>query len=89
MKKLTAEIKVENLVKVARQNNFEDYLDCPHPDKMEYKNVNCLIMTCTNGDYDGEVIDALYNYTTGKIVSISVYSQFFGVESKFNQNLLS
>jgi len=34
--------------------------------------------------YDGEVIDALYDYTTGKIISLSVYSQFNGVQSKFN-----
>jgi hypothetical protein len=82
MKKLS----VQNLMKVAEQNNFENYLDCPHPDKVEYPNINCLIMTCMNGDYDGEVIDALYNYTTGEIVSVSVYSHFPNVESKFNYN---
>ena len=79
-------MNIQNLITTANQNNFQDYLDCPHPDRTEYPNINCLIMTCTKGDYDGEVIDALYNYTTGKIVSISVYSQFFGVESKFKLN---
>ena len=85
MKKLT----VQNLMKVAEQNKFENYLDCPHPDKIEYPNINCLIMTCMNGDYDGEVIDALYNYTTGEIVTLSVYSNFPNVKSKFNQNVLA
>jgi hypothetical protein len=79
-------MNIQNLIKAANQNNFQDYLDCPHPDKVEYKNINCLIMTCLDGDYDGEVIDALYNYTTGKIVSLSVYSQFLGVKSKFKLN---
>jgi hypothetical protein len=76
-------MKLQNLIKTANQNNFQDYLDCPHPNKIEYPNINCLIMTCIKGDYDGEVIDALYNYTTGEIVSLSVYSQFKGVECKF------
>jgi hypothetical protein len=82
MKKL----HIQNLIKLAEQNNFQDYLDCPHPDRVEYPNINCLIMTCIEGNYDGEVIDALYNYITGEIVSISVYSQFVGVQSKFNYN---
>jgi hypothetical protein len=76
-------MNIQNLIKSAQQNNFEDYLDCPHPDRVEYKNINCLIMTCMNGDYDGEVIDVLYNYITGEIISKSVYSHFVGVESKF------
>jgi hypothetical protein len=79
-------MNIQNLIKSAEQNNFQDYLDCPHPDKTEYPNINCLIMTCINGDYDGEVIDALYNYTTGEIVSVSVYSNFLGVKSKFKLN---
>ena len=76
-------MNIQNLIKLAQQNNFEDYLDCPHPDRVEYKNINCFIMTCMNGDYDGEVIDVLYNYITGEIISTSVYSHFVGVESKF------
>ena len=76
-------MNIQNLIQKANQNNFQDYLDCPHPDKTEYSNVNCLIMTCNKGKYDGEVIDALYDYTTGKIISLSVYSQFNGVQSKF------
>jgi hypothetical protein len=77
-------MNIQNLFKKANQNNFQDYLNCPHPDRVEYPNINCLIMTCNKGIYDGEVIDALYDYTTGIIISVSVYSQFNGVESKFN-----
>jgi len=79
-------MKIQNLIKKANQNNFQDYSDCPHPDRVEYPNINCLIMTCNKGDYDGEVIDVLYNYTTGIIISASVYSQFYGVQSKFKLN---
>ena len=42
-------MNIQNLIKSAEQNNFQDYLDCPHPDKTEYQNINCLIMTCING----------------------------------------
>ena len=77
-------MNIQNLIKKANQNNFQDYSDCPHADRVEYPNINCLIMTCNKGDYYGEVIDVLYDYTTGKIISLSVYSQFNGVQSKFN-----
>lgn len=77
-------MKIQNLINTAEQNNFQDYLDCPHPDRIEYPNINSFMMTCAEGLYSGEVIDALYNYKTGEVISLSVYSQFKGVNAKFS-----
>ena len=82
-RKNTNKMKIQNLISVATKNNFEEYLDCPHHDKVEYPNINCLIMTCVHGDYDGEIIDALWNFTTGEIISLNVYHQRNGHISKF------
>jgi hypothetical protein len=76
-------MQVQYLISVAQKSNFEQYLDCPHPDKVEYANINCLIMTCMNGKYDGEVVEANWNYNTGEVVSFSIYSQFNGSTAKF------
>jgi hypothetical protein len=76
-------MKIQNLISVASKNNFQEYLDCPHPNKFEFPNINCLIMTCTNGKYDGEVVEANWNYKTGKVVSYQIYSQFKGVSASF------
>ena len=76
-------MKIQNLISVASKNNFEEYLDCPHPNKFEFPNINCLIMTCMNGDFDGEVVEANWNYKTGEVISFNIYSQFKGNAAKF------
>lgn len=76
-------MKIQNLISEATKSNFEEYLDCPHPDKYEYPNINCLIMTCMKGIYDGEVVEANWNHKTGEVVSYQIYSQFKGVSASF------
>jgi hypothetical protein len=76
-------MQLQYLISIAQKNNFQEYLDCPHPNKYEYPNINCLIMTCTSGKYDGEVLEANWNYNTGEIVSFNIYSQFKGNTAEF------
>jgi hypothetical protein len=76
-------MQVQYLISVAQKNNFEEQVNCPHPDKVEYPNINCLIMTCMYGMYDGEVVEANWNYNTGEVVSFSIYSQFKGSNAEF------
>lgn len=76
-------MNIQQLISKAMNSNFEQYMDCPHPDRIEHPHTNCLIMTCVKGEYDGEVIDVLWDYKTGEILSASVYSQFKGIDAKF------
>ena len=66
---------IQELINKAEKNGFEIYLDCPHPDLFEHPKTNCIILTCINGKYDGQVIDGFYNYHTGIVTKVSMYSQ--------------
>lgn len=45
------------------------------------------ILTCTKGEYSGEVIDLYWDYKTGKVHTIDYSSQFKGQSPKFKFNL--
>jgi hypothetical protein len=77
-------MKIQELINVALCNGFEQYSDCQHPDTFEYPGANCLIMTCMKGKFDGEVLDVVYDWHTGQIISKSIYSQFSGIKANFN-----
>lgn len=41
------------------------------------------ILTCTNGKYDGEVIDIYYDPSNGSVSKVSHSAQFKSQEAKF------
>lgn len=44
--------------------------------RTEDDNIQCETLTCTEGDYSGEVIDIYYDYYTGNVTRVDHYSQF-------------
>lgn len=61
---------INDLLKTASKNGFQEYLD------VREENHQHLILTCTKGKYDGEVIDILYKYENGQVFQIDHSSQF-------------
>lgn len=60
-------------MKRALSNGFDCYSSFLDIDDNE---IEIQTLTCTEGQFSGEVIEIHYNYYTGNIKAISIYSQF-------------
>lgn len=68
----------------AYASGFNHYSDFAHPDKVEYPRINIFTLTCTEGEHNGDVVDVWYNYDTGEIKHVSIYSQFPNTKPTFS-----
>lgn len=69
-------IKIQDALNSAYKAGFEGYASFNEGLQHE-------ILTCTKGEYDGEVIDIYWVYDTGEVHTIDYSTQFKGQEPKF------
>ena len=68
-------MNINQLIKIASSAGFESYGNF----RTEDANIQCEIMTCTNGGLcDGEVLEIYYDYYSGEVNAplIKCYCQF-------------
>lgn len=77
MKNATLSLKwnVNNLSNLLESKRFDLYLSTKSL-KHEERNILHDIYTCTEGVFNGEVVDVHYNFETGLIHDVAVSSQF-------------
>ena len=67
--------KINNVSKVLEAKGFDLYLSTKSL-KHEQRNILHDIYTCTQGVFNGEVVDIHYNFETGIIHDLAISSQF-------------
>lgn len=68
---------INQLIGIASQAGFEQY------GSFNEVELQHEILTCTRGDYSGEVIDIYYDWESGRLNRIEYSAQFKGQEPKF------
>ena len=71
--------KIQELLNVAFKSGFDLYGSFNEGLQHE-------ILVCTNGEYNGEVIDIYWNYFDGSIHTIDISTQFKNQIARFNFN---
>lgn len=73
---MNTQLNIKDVLKKAGKAKFEHYGSFNEGLQHE-------ILTCTKGEYSGEVIDIYWNYYTGIVHTIDYSCQFKGQISKF------
>lgn len=69
---MTTTQTINDLIRQATKAGFESYGNYrTEEDHIQYES-----MTCTKGEFDGEVIEIHYEYNSGEVTRVEQYCQF-------------